>query len=76
MEERTLDSLAAGEGGIAADTRLHGMVRRRLQDVGLVSGTPVVCLQKTPSGSLGAYRIRGAVIALRKEMAEQILMEE
>ena len=49
-------------------------MRRRLQDIGLIEGTRVECLQKSPSGDPVAYLIRGAVIALRTEDSEKILV--
>jgi DtxR family Mn-dependent transcriptional regulator len=50
----------------------RGLERRRLLDLGIVPGTVVEAEMKSPSGDPTAYRIRGALIALRKEQAEQI----
>lgn len=50
-------------------------MRRRLQDIGLIEGTEVLCLQKSPSGDPVAYLIRGAVIALRGEDSSKIILE-
>lgn len=47
-------------------------MRRRLEDLGLIAGTEVTCLMVSPLGDPRAYRIRGAVIALRKEDAEAV----
>ena len=44
-----------------------GSMRRRLLDIGLIEGTDVACLQKSPAGDPVAYLIRGAVIAIRSE---------
>ena len=45
---------------------LHtGDMRRRLQDIGLIRGTSVECVGRSPLGDPAAFRIRGAVIALR-----------
>lgn len=52
-----------------------GPMRRRLQDIGLTGGARVVCLQKSPAGDPVAYLIRGAVIALRREDSQYIMME-
>jgi len=52
-----------------------GEVRRRMLDLGLVVGTEVEALQKSPSGDPIAYHIRGAVIALRSEESSTILVE-
>ena len=50
-------------------------MRRRLQDIGLIEGTRVQCLQKSPAGDPVAYLIRGAVIAIRSEDSENILVK-
>jgi len=50
-------------------------MRRRMLDLGLICGTNVEALQKSPSGDPIAYAIRGAVIALRSEEASKILVE-
>ncbi len=76
MEERTrtLSMLEEGESAIVSELCLDGAIRRRLQDIGLIEGTMVRCLQKSPSGDPAAYLIRGAVIALRKQDAGRILV--
>ena len=69
-----LNSLPLGETGIVQKLLSTGTQRRRMLDLGLVSGTPVEALQKSPSGDPTAYFIRGAVIALRSEDAGKILV--
>lgn len=44
----------------------------RLMELGLTPGVCVECLFKSPLGDPTAYRIRGAVIALRAKDAEGI----
>lgn len=65
-------------GGTCRVNRLlsQGKQRRRLLDLGLVSGTVVEALQKSPGGDPIAYFFRGTVIALRDEDAQKILVEE
>jgi len=46
--------------------------RRRLLDLGLVPGTTVEAVMRSPLGDPCAYRIRGAVVALRREQASHI----
>ncbi|MBQ8568852.1 MAG: ferrous iron transport protein A [Oscillospiraceae bacterium] len=53
----------------------RGSIRRRLQDIGLIEGTEVLCLNRSPSGDPAAYFIRGAVIAIRDEDASKIIVE-
>ena len=47
FETITLDRLPEGSRGKVEDILLHGEMRRRLQDLGLIEGTVVRCLQKT-----------------------------
>lgn len=48
---------------------------RRLMDLGLIEGTRVTCVGISVFGSPRAYRIRGAVLALRREEASLIEVE-
>ena len=71
-----LSQLDSGEkavvSGIAAACR--GAERRRLLDLGLVAGTEVRAELDSPGGDPKAYRIRGALIALRREQADFVLV--
>lgn len=71
----TLNRLYEGGSAVVKELLNTGSIRRRLQDLGLVEGTPVQCLQKSPCGDPVAYLIRGAVIAIRSEDSSQILVE-
>lgn len=62
-----MSELAPGERALVLDIRAGDGIRRRLQDLGLIYGTDVTCVQKSPLGDPVAYLIRGAVIALRCE---------
>ncbi len=70
-----LHHLALGACGKVRELTAGGSNRRRMLDLGLICGTRVEALQKSPSGDPTAYEIRGAVIALRSEEAAQILIE-
>ena len=65
----TLRELKEGQEARVTDIKALGGMRRRLQDLGLIEGTRVSCLHKSPSGDPVAYLIRGAAIALRGEDA-------
>ncbi|HOQ36136.1 MAG TPA: FeoA family protein [Acetivibrio sp.] len=71
----SLNTLPLGERAVVKSLTSNGITRRRMLDLGLVSGTVVEALQKSPSGDPTAYHIRGAVIALRSEEASKILVE-
>lgn len=51
---------------------LSGAIRQRLLDLGLIEGTPVECIGRSPAGDPTAYLIRGAVIALRGVDSQRI----
>ncbi len=55
--------------------RCHGLKRRRLFDLGLIPGTKIKTLHKSPYGNPIAYLVRGAVIAMRNEDAQKIIVE-
>lgn len=71
----TLTTLQEGEKAKVHTLLSTGSIRRRLQDLGLITGTTIECLQKSPYGDPVAYKIRGAVIALRSEDANTIIIE-
>jgi DtxR family Mn-dependent transcriptional regulator len=52
-----------------------GLQRRRLLDLGLVRGTEVTAVIDSPTRNPTAYRIRGALIALRREQADLVHIE-
>lgn len=71
----TLNKVSIGEIVKIKEINTLGTMRRRLQDIGMIEGTPVECLHRSPSGDPTAYLIRGAVIAIRAEDSEKIIIE-
>lgn len=69
---KTLNDLNVGQSADVLDILPTSKIRRRLQDIGLVEGTNVQCLFKSPFGDPVAYCIRGAVIAIRADDASSI----
>ena len=63
----TLNELKPGEKGVVEEITTSGSMRRRLQDIGIISGTEIECAGRSPGGDPAAYFIKGAVIALRDE---------
>lgn len=53
----------------------HGTQRRRLLDLGVVRGTEITPELVSAAGDPVAYRIRGALVALRREQASWIRVE-
>ncbi|MBC8569903.1 FeoA family protein [Zongyangia hominis] len=71
----TLSGITEGQTARVSGLLSTGSMRRRLQDIGLIEGTDITCLQKSPAGDPVAYLIRGAVIALRSEDSSQIVVQ-
>ena len=74
MVERNLTNLHEGERAHVVSLLNESSIKRRLQDLGLVEGTRVNCVQKRTHGEMTAYGIRGAIIALRAEDAVGVLV--
>lgn len=70
-----LNQLPIGKMGAVKQLRSNGNSRRRMLDLGLILDTQVEALQSSPAGDPVAYRIRGAVIALRAEESSKIIIE-
>ena len=70
-----LSSLEPGESGRVVALRCEGFNRRRLLDLGLTPGTVVESAFPGPLQEPTAYRVRGALIALRREQADEIEIE-
>jgi DtxR family Mn-dependent transcriptional regulator len=71
---RFLDSLRPGDRAqvVRISPRCRGGERRRLMDLGILPGTWLSAEMASPGGNLMAYRVRDALIALRKEQAALI----
>ena len=69
---RTLADLSAGQAGIVTELHSQGPVRRRMMDLGIVPGTFIRVEMKSPMGDPVAYRVRGALVALRHEQARLV----
>ncbi len=68
----TLNQLNINQTAKVISVKLEGTMRRRLQDLGLIPGTTVLCTQKSPAGSPMAFKVRDTVYALRNEDSSQI----
>ena len=71
---KPLSSLPGGESGIVRNVLKNGAMRRRFQELGLVPGTEVVCLQESFFGDIKSYLIKDAVIAIRNEDADSVII--
>jgi len=74
IEEEFLSGLKPGVPAkvLGLSPACRGPERRRLLDLGFVPGTRVEIEMVSPSGDPTAYRVRGSVVALRREQANLI----
>ncbi len=71
-----LFDLKKGEKCLIDKILIKTDMRRRLLDIGLIKNTRVECVEVSPAGDPKAFLIRGAVIALRREDCQHILIKD
>lgn len=71
----TLATLTAGETCKISSVELDGLLRRRILDLGILPGTQVQCVRKSPTGDPIAFRVRNTTIALRSDDADLIKVD-
>jgi len=72
MQASSLADLEVGSSCRISSIELEGLLRRRVMDMGIIPGTLVHCLRRSPAGDPIAFRVRNTVIALRSNDANQI----
>jgi DtxR family transcriptional regulator, Mn-dependent transcriptional regulator len=72
----TLADLGPGEDAevVAVDPNCQGFSRRRLMDLGFTPGAHLEPALETFAGDPRAYRVRGTLVALRRDQARQVLV--
>lgn len=73
---KSLSELEYGEKAVVDKILNSSSIRRRFLDIGIIKDTIIKCVGVSPSGDPKAFLIRGAVIAIRKEDANGILVRE
>lgn len=68
----TLNQLETGRAATVTGVRSRDAERRRMFDLGITPGAAVEAVMSSPLGDPVAYRIRGALVALRSEQARLI----
>jgi ferrous iron transport protein A len=72
MKNIHLNELPLNCRGKVEKLNCDGNVRRRLLDLGIVKGTNIVPVLKSPLGDPIAFEIRGSIVALRDEISKLI----
>lgn len=68
-----LSKLAVGDSAVISKLTCTGEMKRRMMDLGIVPGTKIKALHRSPCGDPVAYSVLGAVIALRSCDADEII---
>ena len=71
-----LGELPVGSRARVAEVKGGGRHQRRMLDMGFVPGAGVTVMRKAPLGDPLEYGIKGTAVALRREDANTILVEE
>ncbi len=72
--ELPLSALTVGQGAYISRLEGEWAMARRLAQLGFTPGTRVDCELTAPAGDPSAYRVRGALIALRNRDAGQVFV--
>ncbi|MCD6511043.1 MAG: ferrous iron transport protein A [Thaumarchaeota archaeon] len=72
---KRLDELEPGDGGVVVNLVGSGPLLRRLVDMGLVIGTRVKVLRRSPLGDPVEFEVRGYNLSLRKEEARHVFVK-
>jgi ferrous iron transport protein A len=74
-ECKTLAEVRVGQRVRVVELLVEGQTRRRLLDLGLLPGTEVTAVMRSPLGTPMAYDIRGSILALRPKDTVKITVK-
>lgn len=74
-EQKTMAALVPAEQGTVRWIRAEPSIKRRLQDLGLISGAKVTCVFTSRHKDISIYRICGAHIAIRDCDAKNVYLK-
>jgi ferrous iron transport protein A len=75
MPSQPLTSLQLGGSGTVSEINLPPQHRGRLLEMGLLVGTPLQLVRFAPLGDPVEIKVRGYHLTLRRQDAEQILVQ-
>lgn len=70
----SMSKMLPGQKASVISLDIDGDIRRRLLDIGLIEGTKIECVCQSPLGDPLAFRIRGAIIAIRSNDCKNIFV--
>ena len=68
----TLNEVRLNEEVIIKKINCTGNIKRRILDLGMIEGTKIKPVLKSPLGDPTAYEVRGSLISLREEESKGI----
>ena len=71
-KKSSLADLTVGATCKILSVELNGLLKRRVLDLGIIPGTHVQCVRRSPAGDPIAFRVRDTTIALRSDDASLI----
>ena len=72
---KKLSELKVGEKCKVGGIQGQGPVKRRILDMGVVPGSEIEVIRVAPLGDPVEFKLKGYYLSLRKEEAENILVE-
>ena len=72
---KNLYEMKIGDTAIIIKIACDDNIKQRILDLGMVRGTKIRPIFKSPSGNPIAYEIRGSTIAIRNDDAKKIYVE-
>lgn len=73
---KTLREVEVGETAVVRRLQGEGALKRRIMDMGITKGVSVYVRKVAPLGDPIEVTVRGYELSLRKDEAENILVEE
>lgn len=73
--EKRLSDLKLGEKGVITRITGAGAVRRRILDMGLVSGTEITVVRRAPLGDPVEFLLKGYNLSLRAKEAGHVYVQ-
>jgi len=73
--QKKLSELKHGEKAVIIKVEGSGVLKRRLLDMGLVRGTEIELIRKSPLGDPLEFLVKGYNLSLRKTECENVYVE-
>jgi Fe2+ transport system protein FeoA len=74
-ETKVLSDLKVGQKGIVVKVASKGTIRRRIMEMGIITGTEILVKGFAPFGDPMELGIKGYCLSLRKSEASDIIVE-